>query len=689
MGVFIQKGENVVMNVKLTNIGRKNLASGTLNFGNYVFGDSDIDYKFAKDNGLDISEYQIIRPKDSNPNVKYYLYKTPSNPNPSTTLTKDLINSVETIIVNSAKERGFFTGNTTTGFSILTDIEHSKGNATVSTNTVIGGTSMTLSNVTNLSIGDYIMVAWRNPATNAITYVNNGISNLLQYLWYKIENIVGNDVTVDRNLPNFASSGGIITSQVFFYPGGDSINNYYGSGTTTAYWNENTLSFNSTCNVATDDVVIWNMNNTYSETMAGTNTITFENSAKYGSQDYNGFKNYVSQTYDKQSQKGLGIIHFTNHSISNYYGESLYGSSFKINFPTIMYHRATGSTIGMNLRADITKKTTIPFKSLNENSVLNSYDSNLTTTYYDLIDESNVVVGKVFNDLKLATIEDEEILASLSYKSNRNWTLPKISSLIKRPVTGSETQIPIGNTVFLTYLFESNGDYSYETTLGMTTPLHCQYYVEQNITDTNGVLQFNFPFSNGSENLKYMRNNTEVNSLNGTGWNANKFKILIQIQPIGNRPDPNSWKIYDYTPQLLNYGVWGSSTIDKSTAFSLPINVDNNLINAAIPYDLNTYLNIASLASPNKLNFGDEVFAYANINTDIQAVVYRTKMILKLNSNEFNTTRNPTWTSGDSVYVSEVYINDNFDNPVAVGKLSYPVEKSSTKVIILEVDLDF
>ena len=33
-------------------------------------------------------------------------------------------------------------------------------------------------------------------------------------------------------------------------------------------------------------------------------------------------------------------------------------------------------------------------------------------------------VGKVFPDLQMITIDDQELVASMSYKSNRNWTLP-------------------------------------------------------------------------------------------------------------------------------------------------------------------------------------------------------------------------------------------------------------------------
>jgi len=50
--------------------------------------------------------------------------------------------------------------------------------------------------------------------------------------------------------------------------------------------------------------------------------------------------------------------------------------------------------------------------------------TSLNTEYYDLADESDNIVGKVFTELKIFVIEDQELLFAMSYKSNRNWTLP-------------------------------------------------------------------------------------------------------------------------------------------------------------------------------------------------------------------------------------------------------------------------
>ena len=49
-------------------------------------------------------------------------------------------------------------------------------------------------------------------------------------------------------------------------------------------------------------------------------------------------------------------------------------------------------------------------------------------------------VGKVWPDLKIVTFDDDEIIASLSYKSNRNWTLPAPKLGLIVPNTCNDTR---------------------------------------------------------------------------------------------------------------------------------------------------------------------------------------------------------------------------------------------------------
>ena len=79
-----------------------------------------------------------------------------------------------------------------------------------------------------------------------------------------------------------------------------------------------------------------------------------------------------------------------------------------------------------------------------------------------------------------------------------------------------------------------------------------------------------------------------------------------------------------------------------------------------------------------------------NIKSDIKALVYRTKIIQKLNFNQYNTSNNPTFDSTqDDVYVTEAGIYDDNNNLVAVGKLSNPLKKNSLRLLTVQIDMDF
>ena len=72
------------------------------------------------------------------------------------------------------------------------------------------------------------------------------------------------------------------------------------------------------------------------------------------------------------------------------------------------------------------------------------------------------------------TFDDEEIIASLSYKSNRNWTLPapKLGLIIPNTfnfVNGNDNGLLSGNTEALWVTYRLNNEF-------FTESLHCNYY---------------------------------------------------------------------------------------------------------------------------------------------------------------------------------------------------------------------
>ena len=133
---FIQKSDAVVINTKLTSVGRLNLSLGQLTFSTIEFGDSEVDYNSIRDNqtvfdGYDLS---ILRPRDFNPQIKY---PVPVEPQLTQTKTTFTLNSFGNLVTNTAKQRGFFTGSTGS-FTAITSSTYVLGITTALINSVSG-----------------------------------------------------------------------------------------------------------------------------------------------------------------------------------------------------------------------------------------------------------------------------------------------------------------------------------------------------------------------------------------------------------------------------------------------------------------------------------------------------------------------------------------------------------------------
>jgi len=421
---FIDKKDPVVLNIKLTSKGRELLSTGKLNFKYFGIGDSEIDYVFNKVSGLDTIKYNILRPADKNPNQLSFIMKNLSGD------TLNLISNIPstpTIITNTAPSLGFFTI-TTDSTSFITDTDHIKQpDVMIMISGVTGGVLLDLyksptyiANINEPAIGDLILIKWTNPyGINTTGYTVN-TRYPTPYLIYKIEDIASGSlannnlrIKVDRNLPNFngitGGSNNIVAGALIYYNyinfTGDTIYNEY----STDYINESTLAFLQNCQCPTITFPFWNMSIVYTEEIDGVQ-LNQRSYGKYGSNIYGGFVSYIQN--QAPVYKKLGIIHYSNSSPSNTYAEELYKNTPVLNLPTIMWHKSVAKTMGLTLKAYGSVKS------------LTGITKSLNTTYYDLADLGGNIVGKIFNNLKLFVIEDQELLFAISYKSNRSWTLP-------------------------------------------------------------------------------------------------------------------------------------------------------------------------------------------------------------------------------------------------------------------------
>lgn len=710
---YIINNTDPFISIKLTQIGRERLAKGALNFSYWALGDSEINYDREEvvDNNLtDVTlsaMTRIMRPFDMQPNIKSFITK--GSTDPLNTLSSSNIRTVKAVINNEADERGFFSGDTGhTSFSTLTGDTHIQSYGTIPNTSLTGSSVITMSTGDTKNVDDYIVFKFTNDTVGSLSGLTNDLP--IPNIWYKIQGISGTSVTLDRPVPNLSNETSSDSTFVV-YKGGE-IYNGLATGVTTSYWDTGSLSFNSCCDVTCKDVPIWNMNNIWCEDLAGITGTTYEGHEYFGSYQYLGAKNpyfeYLCSTTASTADlacegngisvldinKSISLLHYTNNTVSNLYGEYFYidnanNKTVKLHYPTLMYHRRTGTT---------GSGTTMGMTFIASGSVQTVGTSDLQ--YVNLIEDPTLVsdtprvVGRVYPQLKSISLDDDEIVAATSYKTNRNWTLPPLTCGLEAPSGGTSTGILAPNeTMYVTYSLENNGTSG--STTGLTTTLPCQKYVKiTNTTSSNKDVNFRMP---NVDLLPYMRK-IETGGYDGLGFYAYSFKVLYQIvSDASDRPDPTTWKVYDYTTTTLTT-VSGETISPVALENQSPITngfIISTLVDSGTTtFDITLPLYMAPKTSPEYLQFGDERFFYGNIEAYIGATIYKTFFPIQINSGEFDVTTNPTRSTNPAtnpalITISEVGIYDSNKNLVIIGKLSKPTKLIIGNTIMIELSMDF
>jgi hypothetical protein len=385
-------------------------------------------------------------------------------------------------------------------------------------------------------------------------------------------------------------------------------------------------------------------------------------------------------------QKGISVIHYTNSCISNYYGEFFHidgdaGKLLNLDIP-VMWHRrndvgtGSGTTMGMRFVSDTLEKTL----------------DNTNIPYYDLLEfsgmsvtpESPLAVGKVFPNEKIVIIDNEELLAAMSYKSNRNWTLPDLNAHLTSPVNGECTGIlKAGERLYLTYYLTANS--------GVTNTLPCQRYtVIDNQTTSDKDIHFNI---NNVDQLPYMRK-VESGSYDGKGFYANNMVVLAQVvdPTVIDRPDPMLWREIDFTTTNITTNT--GETIDPllfedQNPTQAGFILEGPTYTASTTFNLGNHMDLPKGTFYRKMNFGDERLFYGNLRTYIGATVYKSLFSVNIDGAEFGSSTNPTYETGGDRFVTEVAILDNNQNVVMIGKLSRPIKIANSSTATIEITMDF
>jgi len=367
------------------------------------------------------------------------------------------------------------------------------------------------------------------------------VSSCYSILTYKVTNVCLDTITVDRATPDFSYLNSGCYARVLVYP--PTITEIYDSITPSNHWSNNVINYESICTTDEFDVKIWNMNIPWSENPAGLDPNIYKDYTNFGSINYLGSKEYFGyasssgqtdtsnvyyyNSFDEkvvvtpEEQKAIAIIHYTNQTVDLFYGEKFalepfdettedttgQARNFKIDLPWLMWHKNPNCCNGQSFYVDPPGFDNLSLFTVNYIQSTKNTDMNTPgIRYYHLWDTNANIdgfpsrVGKVFPDSKVIVIDDEEIITAMSYKSNRNWTLPapKIS-LVTPNICGVDNNsvegILTGNTeyMYVTYRLSNTFDF--------TNSLHCNYYSSiqgPNIT-CNPITSQNVALRFGSE----------------------------------------------------------------------------------------------------------------------------------------------------------------------------------------------
>lgn len=494
---FIERKNPIVLNIKLTSKGREQLSGGNLDFKYFTIGDSEIDYVFnskIKDVDPEYTAFNsnILRAVDKNPSIVSFVPKSLSG-----TSFNELNNIpiAEYIIENQVESLGFFTNDNT---EFITDSNHVKQpDCMIDMSTVSGGNLITLEKASTYgasgeepAVGDILFVRWTHGENTTGFLVNNDYPT--PNLFYKIIEISGGSlgsgsvtVVVDRNIPDFntLSLSGVYAGAMIYYNEisftGDTISQM----SAPDYLDESVLSFLENSQSPTIIFPYWNMSIIYTEEIAGVQAGNLK-FTQFKNKEFGGFISYIQN--QSSIIKKMGVIHYTNSSPANVYGEGFLLDTPTVDIPTIMWHKSLNPTLGTTL------------SPIGGQQILEGLNIN----YYDLGDSDGFIVGKMFPDLKIFVIEDQELLFAMSYKSNRSWTLPDYDAngtTIIPPLTGGTTvtwATPTNNAIAtcivpdsLQYCHSAQGWTSFENTLSLGNICDAGYRVSIcNYDSSSGVV---------------------------------------------------------------------------------------------------------------------------------------------------------------------------------------------------------
>jgi hypothetical protein len=698
---FLTENNSEFLSVRLTKKGRNSIAKGNFMISYFQIGDSEFDYTmpFGNLNGSFKDPFQrVFAPNDKETLVKYP-YKIDTTVT-TTTYGVPVQNSYTDILRNPMGPAGFvsqyleYDEIDCTGTKVMctTDrINLSTINGQSRINVISGNTFRTCEYITLV----FDQFGGTDPNVPIITGQSNS-------LIYKITNITGNTIFLDRPTPNLSTLSGF--AQIVC----------------------NKCSIEYSPNATPDDICLpkpidpieqhdpWSLNVVWGENPIGHNGLTNMNLTGFTSNQYTSTKQFLGYTTSSgqtnnsgttyynsfnekiivkpEEQRTIAVIHYselgdiiydperffkyddylsTNNNINDSLIDDEDGTPltdleyFQVFIPFIYYHRNTSNVVGALFKMD-----TVDYQITTPPSILNG---NSSIPFRYLLDEQNYRVGKVFYTKKTIIFDDQELVAILDYRSNRRYTLdapklflvPSDSSPSSSLLTGTTDQ-----TIWVTYTFTN-------TDKGLNG-LPCNYFSKIQGTNipTSLVVKFN---TNSFPHMK--------TSLSGVidGFVGTRFRILAQITKTGSLPVYDDWIEMDFTTEA---GGNGTSFLNPVNLRNVSFIVNFTKFDNGIPYLLNTYLGNNYIPNePSTLpTFGDQQPFPGSVRNVRSSDIEVMNFLVNLPSTQFTETQNPTYVAGREKRITEIALLDSNKEALVVAKSAKPIVRRGTQVFAVKID---
>ncbi len=709
---FLSSNNSEFLSARITQKGRNAIAKGNFNIEYFQVGDSEFDYNLIYSQMTGQTSHQkVLSPFDKETGIKYP-YKVDASVSGTTYGTAVQQSDVDTIR-NVMGAAGFVSefyeyDSCSVSTKILCETQ------TINITSLTGDSSITVLTGASFNSCQYITVVFDDFTCTTPSLTGNSSS-----LIYRIENISGNTLNLDRPTPDFSSLTGniqvICNKCEIEYPTEPSeecipnpVDPYSQQNpwTLNIVWdkkpigadvdgfNEGLSGYTSNRFVSTKEFLGYTSTGQTFETFVGEKINNFS-SKNVGTGYLNSF-NELMEVQPKE-QRTIAIIHYSelgdlvndperffkyDDYISYDTGELFSlatdreGNSitdaeyFEVYIPFIYYHRNTGTTYGAIFYMDNV-----------DYYVRSTKNERHELLFRYLIDEVGNRVGKVFPTNKIVIFDDQELIAVLDYRSNRRYTLsaPKVTAVPSSDtIDNSLISGTTGQTFYVTYMLSETDNSS-----SPLNTLPSNYYVKLSINNT-GDTSYQTVTYPSNINVKFSGGTFDFFSDSGflSDLKPKRFYILIQetTDDIDKLPNPELWKIIDYTTEA------GGSTL--STLTDTTFTITKSDYDSADPFDIETYMGSDYLLTSGATiepQFGDEQPFPGSIRVVRASDIEEMNFLINLPSTQFLETQNPTYVSGNK-YVTEVSLLDSNKNPLVKAKTAIPIKRSGTQVLALKLD---